>query len=330
MFGKKKDRPKVVLQSETLSEVVPPKRIEIGERLQDTLLPDSRVFEITDIDLSDPYGPKVEFRGEWETLKLFSTTVTIELVNVTIDGSWDSDIVTEQRARWHEKLKAHTDLWSSSWKEPVFMLYERSEDSIERGYSKFVFHNAGFQTDIRADSSFFDHNELYHSGRDWDDRFLGSPDKLFCTPSDADTFMKEELFAFTEFRQAVDAPETGRLQRYKWPEVVQSGGQSSQYSDGPHGFVGNCIGLPQDAFEGIRRAIADFGHAVKVEIVIETELFGLDVQDFPNTEYESSSAMAILPRYAQLTGRIKGINLKWDDDTPPASNPGYYWKNKGA
>ncbi|MCR9270097.1 MAG: hypothetical protein NXH72_08940 [Hyphomonadaceae bacterium] len=326
MFRKKSKKSTTTLseQEKDPQQTAPPQRVKLSEEILSTSYHAAKRFNITDVDFTDADKPRLQVDGNWKDLERYTTTVRIELTDVTFEGHWTGGVYRSPDGRWFEELIAYTRIWQGR-RDPVLMFFESSDEQVERGYEKFSFHIAGYETRVYGDAEF---GELDHIMMD-DNReefFKGSPAKLFASAQDAREFIDSELMAYSEHRWPTDKPLPERERLYCWPEVVQGGDEYKHYLDGPEGFVGSYIRLPVDVFEGVRRAVADFKEGAVVELSVDTELFGTDVSHYPYTDSSSSAGISILPRSMQMTGKIKGINVKWDPDIRPFNNPGHWFE----
>lgn len=327
MFGRKKKNPSsepIIPEPEPETE---PPRVKLGDDILDTSWDAAERFDISDVDFGDIDKPRIKLRSDWKDLELYKTTIRIELTDVTFHGQWGGGLIRRDDDKWGEKLVTTTNLWAGRDK-PVLTFFENDHEAIERGRSKFQFYIAQFETDVYANGAFGELDHLVREDRPLEEFYCGSPAKLFREATEADEFIESEIMAYSEHRYPPDKPIPDRKQIHCWPEVVQGGDNyRNEYHD-PIGFYGSSINLPVDVFNGIRRAIADFGTRVKVELSVETELYGAEVTHYEYTDSPSSASISVLPRNVQITGKLKGVNVRWDDEKGPANNPSFWTRSK--
>ena len=323
MFGRKKKNPSSEpIVPEPEPETAPP-RVKLGDDILDTSWDAAERFDISDVDFGGADNPRIKFRGDWKDLELYKTTIQVELTDVTLQGHWGGGLIRRDDYKWSEKLVTTTNLWAGR-NDPVLTFFEIDDETVERGRSKFQFYIAQFKTDVYADGAFGELDHLVLEDRPLEEFYRGSPAKLFREATEADEFIEREIKAYSEHRYPSDKPIPDRKQIHCWPEVVQGGDNyRNEYHD-PTGFFGSAINLPVDVFNGVRRAIADFGTRIKVELAVETELYGADVTHFEHTDFPSSASISVLPRGVQITGRLKQVNVRWDDECGPACNPSFW------
>lgn len=327
MFGRKKNRH----SSEPIAPEPEPKasppRVKLGDDILDTSWDAAERFDISDVDFGDEDNPRIKFRGVWKDLELYKTTIQIELTDVTFQGDWGGGLIRRDDDKWGEKLVTKTNLWAGRDK-PVLTFFENDHEAVERGRSKFHFYIAQFETDVYANGAFGELDHLIREDRPLEEFYRGSPAKLFRKPAEAEEFIDSEIMAYSEHRYPPDKPIPDRKQIHCWPEVVQGGDNyRNEYHD-PTGFYGSAINLPVDVYDGIRRAVADFGTYIKMELSVETELYGADVTHYKHTDSPSSASISVLPWNAQITGKLKGVNVRWDYEKGPASNPSFWTRSE--
>jgi hypothetical protein len=331
MFRKKPKTENVEAESKNEKpDAAPPKIKFIGEFTthQGRELPKL----LTDIDVSDPEEIKVLYKGEWRPLEKYRTQVVIELSDLTFRGGWYSRMVRGVYDRnWHEALEGSVHI-NLGYSDRLYSFFDREnwigQSSTDARYS--VYEARFDETSIAINPDFEKQEIAKEEERSFEDRYIGSPVKYFPSAQAANEFIDFEIMPFsgeTILYEEQIAQRAGRPKQYHWPDIVLTNMHRFQADNVPHGFYGPSIRVPEDVYQGLRRSIADFRQGLRISVVADIELLGIDILNPYPAPGHPIADFSIVPRAAQITGRIEEVNVRWGDEEPPFNNPSSIWKN---
>jgi hypothetical protein len=332
MFGRKKSEPPTTAVEEPKSSSTPSPDLEFSNELLRTQRGAHSRAKLSDIDFSDLNAPKVLHDGEWKPLQLYTTEVTIILSNITFRGGWyvGWGMPEPGKKHWYESLLASAQIQLPN-KDPLLTFYDWGDSEFRpKSGARYTVEVAEFRnTSVRVDGDFESKATLAQEERTFEDYFYGSPSKLFATPKEADDWIKSEVMIYSDhkalYKEHLEA-KGGRPQAYTWPDIVFSWNKYREYSDDRNpGFTGSDITVPEDVYAGLRRAIVDFREGARVKVRARMEMYGMQVHEFHHAPFPATAELSIVPRSAQLAGKLMEVEVVWDDEVRPINSPGRSW-----
>jgi len=281
---------------------------------------------LVDIDTSDPGAIRILYRDEWKTLQRYRTRAVVNIFDITFRGGWyPSPYRKTEEANWHEMLVASASLQlGSSSRLYSFFEWENPQHRPKSGARFSVYEARYDEVTICENLDFEKQNMMARETRSLDDRYIGSPVKLFSSAEEADEFIKLEIMSYSETAALLTrqvAAKAGKPQQYNWPEVVFTNEIYPYNSTESIGFYGSQVRLPSDVFCGLRRSLADFRNSLRLTVDVELELLGLDVVDPHPAPGHAVAGVSLIPRDAQITGKIREVSARWAPESAPFSNP---------
>ena len=288
---------------------------------------------LTDIDSSDLTAIKILYKGEWQTLQKYRTRAVIEFSDMTFRGGWIPMLPrSANEPNWFEALEgsAHINLGYSD-RLYSFFDWDKPEGRPGTG-ARFSFYEARFdETSIAINSDFEEQWRAKEENRSFEERYIGSPVRYFATAMEADEFIDLEIMPFSGHRNLYKEQierRTGKPQQYHWPNIALTNRKRFHMEAKHEGFYYPTILVPEDVYQGLRRSIADFSRGLRLSVVADLELLGIGILDPHPAPGHPIAELSIVPRSAQLTGRIKEVKIQWDGDETPFNNPSRIWTDE--